>query len=126
MFGAHNARGNHSHSSQHDLLTGSRVARRDAARIPQAARREAVILDEGERNTMKKQLTASTIDTQTALALPKREMLGLVTVVITNLLNNLSVDVSVQNNQVAVQVCAAVNAINTIISETLTCAIRQK
>jgi hypothetical protein len=78
------------------------------------------------RWVMKQQLTASAIDTQIALPLPKREMLGLVTVVITDLLNNLSVSVQVQNNQVAVQVCAAVNAINTIISETLTCAIQQK
>jgi hypothetical protein len=74
---------------------------------------------------MKRTLTLDDIEAQTALELPDRHMLGLVTVVITNLLNNLSVDVTVRNNNVAVQICAAVDLINTIISETLTCTIRQ-
>ncbi len=75
---------------------------------------------------MKRTLTLNDIEAQTALLLPERQMLGLVTVVITNVLNNLSVDVTVQNNRIAVQVCAAVQAINTIlVGESLTCTISQ-
>jgi hypothetical protein len=63
---------------------------------------------------------------QTALELPRRNMLSLVNVTIFNVLNNLSVTVTVKNNNVAVQVCAAVEAINTILSgESLTCTIGQ-
>jgi hypothetical protein len=76
---------------------------------------------------MKKALTAAAIDSQHALELPNREMLGLITVVIANVLNNLTVDVDVKDNKVGIQVCAAVNAINTIlVGETLTCTIGQK
>ena len=75
---------------------------------------------------MKQALTATALNAQTALELPKREMLGLVTVVITNVLNNLSVSLKVQNNNIAVQVCAAVDLINTIITEQLSCAINQR
>jgi hypothetical protein len=53
-------------------------------------------------------------------------MLGLITVVITNVLNNLSVNVQVKNNKVAVQVCAAVDALSTILTvDQLTCTIQQ-
>ena len=78
------------------------------------------------RDVVKKQLSMAELDSQAAFQLPAREMLSLVTVVITNVLNHLSVDVDVSSNQVAVQVCAAVSAINTIISEQLTCTISQK
>jgi len=74
--------------------------------------------------TEKRALSIEELEAQTALELPDRELM-LITVVITNVLNNLSVSVDVKNNNVAVQVCAAVNLINTIISEQLTCAIRQ-
>ena len=73
----------------------------------------------------KMQLSAADIDGQIALELPERETLGLVTVVITNLLNNNSVDVQVTNNNVAVQVCAVVSAINTLGGISLSCQIRQ-
>lgn len=73
----------------------------------------------------KMQLSAADIDGQIALELPERETLGLVTVVITNLLNNNSVDVQVTNNNVAVQVCAAVSNINTLGGISLSCQIRQ-
>src|SRR5438309_1704782 len=43
----------------------------------------------------KKRLSLEEIETQTALELPNRELLSLITVVITNVLNNLSVDVTV-------------------------------
>jgi len=76
---------------------------------------------------MKKMLTMTEIDSQTALELPERRMLGLVTVVITNVLNNLSVDVTVRNNNVAVQICAVVDLLNGILlfGNQLTCTIRQ-
>jgi hypothetical protein len=64
------------------------------------------------------------VEAQSAFELPDREMM-LVTVVITNVLNNLSVDVDVKNVSLGVQVCAVVNAINTVlVGESLTCQIR--
>ena len=75
--------------------------------------------------TEKRALSIEELEAQTALELPDRELM-LITVVITNVLNNLSVSVDVKNNNVAVQVCAVVQAINTIIAPTsLTCAVRQ-
>ena len=50
---------------------------------------------------------------------------AVVTIVITNLLNNLSVDVDVQNNKVAVQICAVINALGTSIGAELTCDVQQ-
>ncbi len=76
---------------------------------------------------MKKMLTVEHLDAQSVLALPDREML-LITVVITNLLNNLSVDVDVRNINVGVQVCAVVEALNTelLSTDSLTCTIQQR
>ena len=70
----------------------------------------------------KKALSLEDIEAQSALELPDREMM-LVTVVITNVLNNLTVEVDVRNVNVAVQVCAAVNLLNTILvgGDFLTC-----
>ena len=74
----------------------------------------------------KKLLTVDDIDAQCALELPSRETLALVNVIITNVLNNNTVTVNVNNNDVAVQVCAVVHAINTIIAPTtLTCTVAQ-
>lgn len=53
----------------------------------------------------KKMLSDADIDSQAALELPDREML-LVTIVITNLLNNLTIDIDVRNVNVAAQICA--------------------
>ncbi len=73
----------------------------------------------------KKALSLEEIEAQTALELPDREMM-LVTVVITNVLNNLSVDIDVRNNKIAVQICAAVDLLNTILDgDQLTCEINQ-
>jgi hypothetical protein len=76
--------------------------------------------------TLKKTaVTSEHLLAETALELPRRDML-LVTVIITNVLNNLSIDVDVRNNNVAVQVCAVVQLLNTIlVGDTLTCEIRQ-
>jgi hypothetical protein len=74
----------------------------------------------------KQRLAIGEIESQIALELPKRDMLALITVVVTNLLNNLHVEVDVRNNNVAVQVCAVVQALNTIlVGQTLTCEIEQ-
>jgi hypothetical protein len=70
-------------------------------------------------------ITPDVLSSQAALELPDRHLLGLVTIVITNVLNNLSVDVDVRNNNVAVQVCAVVEALNTSIGTDLTCDIQQ-
>src|SRR5213592_2081848 len=73
----------------------------------------------------KMQLSCADLDGQVAFELPERETLALVTVVITNLLNQNSVDISVRNNSIAVQICAAVSAINTLGGISLSCQIRQ-
>jgi hypothetical protein len=74
----------------------------------------------------KKALSLEEIEAQTALDLPDREMM-LVTIVITNVLNNLSIDVDVKNNNVAVQVCAVVNLLSNALfaDDPLTCEIQQ-
>jgi hypothetical protein len=79
----------------------------------------------------KKMLDFETIEAQSALELPKRELM-LVTVVITNVLNNLSIDVDVRNVFVALQICAVVQDINAILVDDdgnavaiLTCDITQ-
>jgi hypothetical protein len=75
----------------------------------------------------KKRLTLDAIECQNAIALPRRNMLALINVIITdlNLLNNNTVTVTVQNNKVAVQVCAAVSAISQLVSVPLNCSIGQ-
>lgn len=73
----------------------------------------------------KRAITTEELEAQAALELPSRDMM-LVTIVITNLLNNLSIDVDVKNNKVAIQVCAIVNALAAIDGDTvLTCEIGQ-
>lgn len=59
-------------------------------------------------------LSLEELEDQAALELPNRDMM-LVTVVITNVLNNLSIDVDVRNNKIAVQVCAIVALLGTIL-----------
>ncbi len=54
----------------------------------------------------KKALSIAELEAQSAMELPDREMM-LVTVVITNLLNNNTVEIDVRNIQVAAQICAA-------------------
>ena len=68
----------------------------------------------------KRTLNLSEIEAQTALELPDREMMALVTIVITNLLNNNTVTIDVRNINVAAQICAA------LLSNTnVTCDIQQ-
>lgn len=73
----------------------------------------------------KRPVTSEELEAQAALELPNRDMM-LVTVIINNVLNNLSIDVDVRNVNVAVQVCAIVNLLNTILDgDRLTCTISQ-
>jgi hypothetical protein len=76
---------------------------------------------------MKKILTLEQLDAQTALELPNRDMF-LITVVVTNVLNDLSVDVDVRNINIALQVCAVVELIDSDLfgGHTLTCNIEQR
>jgi hypothetical protein len=75
----------------------------------------------------KKALSLEEIEAQAALELPDREMM-LVTIVITNVLNNLSVEVDVKNNNVAVQICAVVELLSNrlLTTDDLTCDIVQR
>ena len=68
---------------------------------------------------MKKVLSFAELDSQTAMALPDREMM-LVTVVITNLLNNNTVTIDIRNVNVAAQICA-----NLIATGNFTCTTSQ-
>jgi len=74
----------------------------------------------------KRTLNLSEIEAQTALELPDRDMM-LVTIVITNLLNNLTIDIDVTNNRVAVLICAFVDLLDQELFEvnTLECDIQQ-
>lgn len=75
----------------------------------------------------KKRLSLEAMESQTALELPCRHMLSLVNITIRNVLNGLHLTVTVANNNVAVQVCATVQALNAIIVPSkLTCKILQQ
>jgi hypothetical protein len=78
------------------------------------------------RNMLKLAGAAAVLSTAGLLARSDDAEAALINVVITNVLNDLSVDVDVHNNKVAVQICAVVNLINTILDgQTLTCEIGQ-
>ena len=78
---------------------------------------------------MKNVMTLDRLDAETVLELPDREML-LVTIIVTNVLNDLTVNIPIEikNNNVAVQVCAAVEVISAelLTVDNLTCDIVQK
>jgi hypothetical protein len=71
----------------------------------------------------KKTLSAAEIDAQSAFELPERETLALVNVFVTNVLNGVTINIPVQNNHVAVQVCAVIDAITQANMATLTCTV---
>lgn len=74
--------------------------------------------------TEKRTLSLTDLDAEAGFVLPARETM-LVTVVITNLLNNLSINVDVKNNNVAVQVCAVVTALASLVATPLSCDVQQ-
>jgi hypothetical protein len=63
------------------------------------------------------------LEGEAALELPDREMLGLI--VIKNVLNGTRVKINVNDNNVALNVCAQVNVINALVGNILVCRIRQ-
>lgn len=71
----------------------------------------------------KKRLSLEEMEAQTALELPNRDLLALINVFIVNTLNNLTVSIPVKNNNVAVQICAVVNILNTNVGTALTCQV---
>ena len=75
----------------------------------------------------KKMLDLDVIETQSAVELPDRT-LPLVTIVITNVLTDISIPITVRNNNIAVQVCAAVELISAelLTVDSLTCEIDQR
>lgn len=73
----------------------------------------------------KRTVSIEELDAMAAVELPDREMLSLVTILITNVLNNLSVTVTVKNVSIAAQVCAVVNVLNQNIGTSLTCTIQK-
>ena len=73
----------------------------------------------------KKTLTLADIDAQGAFELPSRESLALVNIIIANVANGNTVTVNVNNNHVAVQVCAIVQALAAGNVANLTCTIVQ-
>jgi len=99
-----------------------RFASRFAERVLKGGRMAGL-----RRMAMKNVMTLDRLDAQTALELPDREML-LVTIVVTNVLNNLSVRIPIKNNNVAVQVCAAVDVISSelLTVDGLSCDIQQR
>ncbi len=68
----------------------------------------------------KQPLSIEELEAQSAIELPERDTL-LVTIVITNVLNNLTVDIDVRNVNVAAQICAAILTTQTNV----TCEIQQ-
>ena len=82
------------------------------------------------RNMLKLAGAAAVLGTAGLLARPDDAEAALVTIVITDVLNELSVDIDVRNNNIAVQVCAVIQALNVAppdgLGTTLTCEIDQR
>jgi hypothetical protein len=76
----------------------------------------------------KRTLTIEDLDRQAGFELPDRDMMALVNIIVFDLidggiLNNLNIEV--KNNNVAVQVCAVVNALSSLPSVDLACTVGQ-
>jgi hypothetical protein len=71
------------------------------------------------------ELSLEELDAQTVDELHDRETLALVVIRNVSILNNNRLRIVVKNNEVAVQVCALVNAIDALTANVLTCRIKQ-
>ena len=75
----------------------------------------------------KKRLTHDVIRAQSAVQLPRRDMMALLNVVITNVLNNntITIPIDISNINVIVNVCLLVKLINSQLfdGKTLTCSV---
>jgi len=79
------------------------------------------------RNMLKMLGGAAVAGVAGVVALPHAADAALITIVVTDVLNNLSVDVDVKNNNIAVQVCAVVEVLSTkFFDGNLTCEIQQR
>ena len=79
------------------------------------------------RNMLKLVGAAAVAGTAGFLARSDDAEAALVTIVITDVLNDLSIDVDVKNNNVAVQVCAVVDVISSdLLGDQLTCEVLQR
>jgi hypothetical protein len=77
----------------------------------------------------KRTLSAEELDSQAAFELPDRDMMALINIIVFDVidggvLNNLSIEV--KNNNVAVQVCAVVNALSAVPSVDVLCTVGQR
>jgi hypothetical protein len=70
-------------------------------------------------------LSVEELDSQFAVELPDREMLALVVIKNVSIANNNKLWINVKNNNVAVQVCALVAALDALTLNKLTCTIKQ-
>lgn len=71
---------------------------------------------------VKKTLSVDALESQAILELPDRQLLALV--VIKNLLNGNTINITVQNIKVGAEVCAVVNALNGLLGGgSLTCSV---
>jgi hypothetical protein len=76
----------------------------------------------------KKPLPVEELDRQVAFELPERDLMALINIIVFDVidggvLNNLTIEV--KNNNVAVQVCAVVNALSAVPSLELACTVGQ-
>ena len=76
----------------------------------------------------KRQLTVAELEREAAFELPDRDMMALINIIVFDVidggvLNNLTIEV--KNNNVAVQICAVVNALSSLPSVELACTVGQ-
>ena len=76
----------------------------------------------------KKTLSVEELESQAGFELPERDMMALINIIVFDLidggvLNNLTIEV--KNNNVAVLVCAVVNALASLPSVELSCTVGQ-
>jgi hypothetical protein len=76
----------------------------------------------------KRTITVEELDRQAGFELPDRDMMALINVIVFDVidggvLNNLNIEV--KNNNVAVQVCAVVNALSAVPAVDLACTVAQ-
>ena len=76
----------------------------------------------------KKTLSVEELESQAGFELPERDMMALINIIVFDVidggvLNNLTI--VVKNNNVAVQVCAVVNALSAVPSIDLACTVDQ-
>jgi hypothetical protein len=77
----------------------------------------------------KRAISLAELENQAAFELPTRDMMALINIIVFDvvdggILNNLNIEV--KNNNVAVQVCAVVNALSSVPAVDLLCTVGQR